>query len=151
MNAATTTTFGIKLANFDYCIRNGVYAVIRNDTAVAAVQGLSGYFLPGGGVEVGESSEETLRRELQEECDASIEISSLIGEATDYLFSAAEERHFEKRGTFYLARFLTKPNENLVWIPLQDISKLFRQAGHVWAITQSIEKCRTMRCKTIED
>ena len=140
MKATMMTTFGEKLANFDYCIRNGVYAVIRNVKAVAAVQGLSGYFLPGGGVEEGESSEETLRRELQKECDASIEISSLIGQTTDFLFSASEERHFEKRGTFYLARFLTPPNENLVWIPLQDLSKLFRQEGHVWAITQTIQE-----------
>jgi len=133
-------TFGEKLANFDYCIRDGVYAVIRNDKAVAAIQGVSGYFLPGGGVEAGESREETLKRELQEECAASLEIFSFIGQATDYLFSASEDRHFEKRGTFFLARFLTMPNKNLVWIPLEEVSKLFRQAGHVWAVTQTVQE-----------
>jgi len=91
----------------------------------------------GGGVEERESNEEALTRDLREECDASIEILSLIGQATDYLFSASEDRHFEKRGTFYLARFLTTPNVNMVWVPLQDVSKLFRQAGHVWAIRQT--------------
>ena len=112
--------------------------MIMSDKGVGAISGASGYYLPGGGVEGMEGDEETLTRELKEECNASIEIVHLIGRATDFLFSKAEDCHFEKRGTFYLARLLTEPDENMVWIPLPNASNLFRQPGHVWAIVQGM-------------
>jgi len=125
----------------DYLVRKGAYVVIVDGDSVAAIQGPGGYyFLPGGGIEENESDEETLIRELKEECDASVEILGLMGQATDFLFAAGEDRYFEKRGSFYLARFLTLPDKNLVWIPIPDASKLFRQEGHVWAIKQALEK-----------
>jgi 8-oxo-dGTP diphosphatase len=132
--------FGDKLDHVDYMIRNGAYAVIIEDNAVAAMQGPGGFFLPGGGVEENEDGAAALTRELKEECDASIERLRSIGQATDFLFSSSENRHFEKRGRFYLARFLTRPNENVIWMPLHDAPKLFRQAGHAWAVSQAIEK-----------
>lgn len=138
--------FGDKIDHADYVLRKGAYAVIIEAQAVAAIQGTKSYFLPGGGIEGKETEEETLTRELREECNASVEILGLIGQATDYLFSAAEGCHFEKCGTFFLARFLTPPDENLIWIPVSDASKLFRQEGHVWAINQTIKKREAEPC-----
>jgi len=130
--------FGEKIAHMEYTLRKGAYAVIIDDQDVAAIKGTSSYFLPGGGREGTETDEETLARELHEECEASVEILSTIGQATDFLFSAAEDHHFEKHGTFCLARLLTPPNENLIWIPISDASRFFRQEGHVWAITRAL-------------
>ena len=140
MNAAPWPRFGEKVDKIDYIVREGVYAVIVDDKRVAAIRGSSGYFLPGGGAEGNEEAEETLIREFAEECNASIELLSLIGRATDFLFSSSEHCHFEKRGTFYLARFLSEPDEHVLWIPFQDAPGLFRQRGHVWAIQQGIER-----------
>ena len=133
-----TATFGTKIDRVEYVVREGAYAVIVDDKSVAAIQGGGGFYLPGGGIEVNENHNTTLVRELEEECGASIEILDLIGQATDFLFSPTENCHFEKRGTFYRGRFTSRPNQNLVWVPVLESAKLFRQQGHAWAVLNAL-------------
>ncbi|MGB8353574.1 MAG: NUDIX domain-containing protein [Chthoniobacteraceae bacterium] len=135
-------TFGEKKPNVAYIARPGAYAVIfDNDRRVAAMRGSSGYFLPGGGLEKGETLVAALHRELFEECVATVKILNRIGEARDFIYSKTENAYFEKLGTFYLAQFTTIPaSPDLEWLDPRETKNLFRQKGHAWAVTRALNQ-----------
>ncbi len=55
--------FGTKQVGIDYIARPGVYAVIENnDRQIAVIETSNGYFLPGGGIDTGESVVDALKR-----------------------------------------------------------------------------------------
>jgi 8-oxo-dGTP diphosphatase len=61
---------------------------------------LKAFFLPGGGIEEGESREEALAREVREECAREVEIGRFLGSAVQYftgkVSGANEGRRCEK-------------------------------------------------------
>ncbi len=86
----TDATIGIgeaeKLGE-SYRLRKSARAVLLNDEGLMAVQHLSVpqyHKLPGGGVEVGESVEEALTREIQEEVGCACEITKPLGVVIEY-------------------------------------------------------------------
>lgn len=57
--------FGTKLDGIDYIDRPGVYAVMENGhKQVALIEISSGYLLPGGGIDPGETEIDSLKREI---------------------------------------------------------------------------------------
>jgi 8-oxo-dGTP diphosphatase len=67
--------FGKPIKGYRYIERPGAYAIILDEAKrVAVVKNPLGYFLPGGGQDPGESPEETVKREVLEECGFSIEV-----------------------------------------------------------------------------
>ena len=147
MNLSTMSIFGEKISSITYAVRPGAYAVIfDNGSSVAAVRGETGYFLPGGGLADGETPEAALHREILEECATTIEISDMIGRATDFIYSANEDTHFEKQGIFYLAHFTAPPaSKDLEWLALDSATKVFRQQGHAWAVMHAQQKAGMKR------
>jgi len=135
-------TFGEKKSDVVYIARRGAYAVIfDNERRVAAMRGGSGYFLPGGGLEEGETFEAALHRELFEECAATVKILNMIGEARDFIYSKAENAYFEKLGMFCLAQFTTIPaSRDLEWLDPGEMENLFRQKGHAWAVMRALNR-----------
>ena len=135
-------TFGEKKSDVAYVARRGAYAVIfDNERRVAAIRGASGYFLPGGGVEEGETFEIALHRELFEECAATVKILNVIGEARDFIYAKAENAYFEKLGVFYFAQFATVPaSRDLEWLDPRETDNLFRQKGHAWAVMRAFNR-----------
>ena len=76
-------TFGEKLAGIEYTNRLGVYGiVINNEGKVATIKTSAGYFLPGGGVENGESYGQCLEREFLEETGYKIVIADFVGNSS---------------------------------------------------------------------
>ena len=60
--------FGTKQDGIDYIDRPGAYAVIENNEGqIAVIEAGNGYFLPGGGIDTGESDVDALKREILEE------------------------------------------------------------------------------------
>src|SRR5262245_14601271 len=83
--------FGTQVDGHTYHARRAVYAVIRDrDGRVAAVRSRGNLFLPGGGIEAGESPEQALVREVEEECAQRLHIVGKMGEALQYFYAPSE-------------------------------------------------------------
>ena len=129
--------FGVADRRERYSEREAAYAVVLDaDRRVAVVRGQRGLFLPGGGVEAGESPEEALLRESLEECGRPLEILRAIGRAIQYCHG--ESGPFRAYHRFFEARFqgpTPRPGEYpLSWVHIDEASLWFRYESHVWAV-----------------
>ena len=84
--------FGTREEGKHYLLRPGSYAVVLGKGNTVAVVRTEDhvYGLPGGGADAGESVEETLRREVMEECGCEVEIVRPLGFAVEYLHAEGE-------------------------------------------------------------
>src|SRR5262244_3764200 len=99
--------FGTQVDGHTYHARRAVYAVIRDRKGrVAAVRYRGNLFLPGGGIEAGETPEQALVREVEEECAQHLHIVEKIGEALQYFYAASEDKYFAMHAVFYAGTFL---------------------------------------------
>ncbi len=129
--------FGIADRRARYAEREAAYAVVLDaERRVATVREHNGLFLPGGGIEAGESPEEALLRESLEECGRPLEIIRPIGQAIQY--GCGEEGPFRARHRFFEARFRDAPSgpaeHSLSWLHIDEAYGWFRYESHVWAV-----------------
>ncbi|MDF2036148.1 NUDIX domain-containing protein [Cytobacillus oceanisediminis] len=138
--------FGNQIKELDYKIRKGAYAVIFNseNEKVLTVQTQSGhYFLPGGGIEKGESEIECLKREVLEETGYEISNFFFIGNAKSYL-PQTKKRPMLSDGYFYLAGLADKiqePTEEdhvMKWIEIRRLAEVLVHEHHIWAVQEGI-------------
>ena len=137
----TIHAFGSKLDGIDYIDRRGVYAVIANSAKeIAVLETQEGYFLPGGGIEPGETEREALKRELIEEIGYQASVIAELGAAVEYINASKVEKHYQIRSTFYNVQLDSKIVEGverdhrLVWLPQGDACKLLTRQSQVWAV-----------------
>ncbi|MBX9976316.1 NUDIX hydrolase [Cytobacillus firmus] len=138
--------FGNQIKGLDYKIRKGAYAVIFNseNEKVLTVQNQSGhYFLPGGGIEKGESEIECLKREVLEETGYEISNYFFIGNAKSYL-PQTKKRPMLSDGYFYLADLgdkIQEPTEEdhvMKWIEIRRLAEVLVHGHHIWAVREGI-------------
>src|SRR5262249_7212880 len=135
--------FGAQVEGHTYHSRRAVYAVIPDrEGRVAAVRYRGHLFLPGGGIEGGETPEQALMREVAEEYAQRLQIVEKLGEALQYFYASSEDKYFAMHAIFYAGIFLGQTSGQaeypVVWV-LPDDTAPFFHASHVWA-AQSLRK-----------
>ncbi len=116
-----------------YFKRVGAYAVIQNAEGLIAVAHVkTHYYLPGGGIDEGESPEDCLRRECLEEIGAEVSVGENFACGNYFFYSTVHHTDMESVGCFYecrLEKILDVESESdheLVWISMeQAISDLY--------------------------
>lgn len=148
MNSDSPPVFGVRQTGATYRPRPGSYAVILgtgHTVAVIPAEKHGGYCLPGGGAEAGESVEQTLRREVLEECGHEIESLQPLAAAVEYLH-AEGEGFFVKQCSFFLVRLGEKASptseHTLVWLPIPEVTEKLNQESQKWILSH-IEPART--------
>ncbi len=92
-------------------IRAGVVITHNNKILVHKNINKEHYCLPGGRVEIGESSEQTIKREMQEELAKQIEIKRYV--ATIENFFIMENKKYHEIYFLYEVEFLKEEDKNI--------------------------------------
>lgn len=138
-----TMVFGRKLA--ETCReRPGAYLLAKNEQGhIAIIQSKNYHFLPGGGIEEGETDTEALLRELREECGRTTDTAALtlsaIGEYYAFIPQGKPPHiHFIARiYTGTLSEAIAPPTEKgntLLWLPPEEAVKKLYFKHQAWAV-----------------
>ncbi len=135
--------FGTKIPGKEYIQRHGAYGLMYKEGKIATISFTQGFFLPGGGVDAGETYEQALKREAIEELGWEINDLRLIGEATQFFYTAFQDLYIENIGHFYFVGRIsdtgqkTEVGHDLVWLtPEVAIEKLYHEHQR-WAVLQA--------------
>jgi 8-oxo-dGTP diphosphatase len=136
--------FGEKVSGQDYIDRPGAYAVIPNAKGEIAIMKVGdSYWLPGGGIDAGETVVDAMVREAQEEMGYIVEIVRSLGKANQYLYGKPAKIYQRKCGTFFEVKIIggdgmgAEHGHELVWLtPTDALPKLFE--SQAWAVQQYI-------------
>lgn len=141
MRVKTECTFGVPEPGRYYHDRVGAYLIAMRAGAIALIQTPRGYFLPGGGMEPGESPEACIRRELLEETGYDVKLTRPAGAADSY------EQHpvlgwFHPIQYYYLGELTrqvgvpVEADHELVWIPVQEAEGTLVPQCQRWAVSR---------------
>lgn len=135
--------FGSQKPGVSYTERRAAYVVITNNGNFAAVRPQQKYFLPGGGSLLGETSEDTISREVAEELARSVRLVRKISEVIQYFYSAADGQYYKMRATFFVGEFTdescgsSKGENELCWLTKVEAEDAFFHECHTWATRQT--------------
>ncbi|ENQ3108607.1 8-oxo-dGTP diphosphatase [Bacillus sp. 491mf] len=143
-------SFGEKKQHIEYILRPSSYAIIFNEntTKIAVIQKGIRYFLPGGGIENGETKESCLHRELLEELGWAIEVQQYVGNAERYFYAEKEGVYYLNDGYFYICNKTQEkhtPQEDdyiLHWVSSSEAQQLLVHDHQQWAVRQAILLCK---------
>lgn len=139
-------TFGKVVKGVQYTDRPGAYALLYNSKGeLGIIQTSFGYFLPGGGLDPGETEEQGLARELFEEIAYRVINSKFLFRADQFHWSEFYQTHFRKIGNFYHVeahappRDTFQPGHALLWRPPAVTAGILSQEFQRWAISESLK------------
>jgi L-amino acid N-acyltransferase YncA/8-oxo-dGTP pyrophosphatase MutT (NUDIX family) len=140
--------FGERGPDARVVVRPSAYLIVPDDDGrIAVVNTGEGVFLPGGGVDTGESAADAARRETREECAIDVRIEEEVGRARDMVWSKTETTCFEKRCVFFsgtlLARTSQTPEHDVRWLNPDDAFRQIGRSGHAWALRRWTERSST--------
>ena len=134
--------FGSPQTGIEYIQRPSVYALIWDaDQHIAVVKHRGAFFLPGGGIEPGETLLEALQRELLEETGYRATKATKCCQAVEYLQGISNSIYYCIHSTFFSVRLQTKiststeADHQLIWLKLESAIPRMQRACHRWAIT----------------
>jgi len=106
---------------------------------IATVLTPLGLYLPGGGIEAGETPEEAIVREAREEAGLLIRPAGEIARVTQFSYSPTEGCYFEKpivflRGEIEGQTTPSEPDHELLWQPLATAARGMAPESHGWVL-----------------
>lgn len=139
-----TPIFGDRRPGTIYVDRPSAYAVMADEHGrLAVVRTERGrYFLPGGGIDPGESAEQALRREVWEECGRQVDELVWLCAADEYVEAPDEGLSFLKRGAFFLATLhatsigVKETGSTLLWLSPAEAARQLAPLSHRWVVRQ---------------
>jgi 8-oxo-dGTP diphosphatase len=143
-DGAAIPSFGKPTAGFSLIERPSAYVVVRDTNgAVAVVRTPKGHYLPGGGIDAGETPEQTVVRETCEEAGVRISADRIFAHAIQFVFSAEECACFAKDSVFFAGVIVgrcaaTEPDHHLLWLLPQEALRLLTHESHRWALEKII-------------
>jgi 8-oxo-dGTP diphosphatase len=136
-------TFGIKVESIPLLVRRCAYAVVAGEAGrVAAVLDGGKFFLPGGGIEAGESAADAVHREVAEELGCAVTLGENLGDTLQY--SLYEGCCYELRATFFRAALLDaaageaismEHEHELLWVTPEEL----HHPCQAWAATEAAQ------------
>jgi len=121
-------------------VRPSAYGfALDGEGRLAVVRDADGMFLPGGGIEPGETPEEAVAREMLEECGLVIQVGACVARAVQ-LVQAADGTTIEKRSFFFDARIdgslpsAVLPGHQTFWVGLPRAAELLSHESQAWAV-----------------
>jgi len=143
--------FGTRVEGAIYRQRPSAYALVRNDAGnFAVVRTPVACYLPGGGMESGETPEQTIIREGREECGFVLKPCARIGRAMEICYSSEEKEYFEKDSFFIEAEIVghgpqSELDHELVWMSADSAGDALSHGSHRWAIHRAVESLSANR------
>ncbi|MEI6490834.1 MAG: NUDIX domain-containing protein [bacterium] len=137
--------FGKKIDGVTYKNRPCSYGVAIRGGKILIEIASNGWFLPGGGINKGETEEAGLIREFMEETGYEITKSKKIGEASEYVQIKGE--YVMKVCSFFHVELgkqvsPTHPDgdtHTAQWVPINDAIQKVEREGYRWAIQQVVK------------
>jgi 8-oxo-dGTP diphosphatase len=132
--------FGSRLEGVVYRYRPSAYAVVTNGAGEFAIARTPvACYLLGGGMESGETPEQTIQREAKEECGLVLRPSAVVGRAVEICYSAEDDSYFEKDSIFMASEVLARVppidvDHELTWLKLPLAMQALTHGSHRWAL-----------------
>ena len=134
--------FGTPLPGVSYKHRPSAYALVRNERGeIAVARTPLACYLPGGGMDPGETPEQTIQREGREECGFVLRPLRFLGKAIEICYAEDERQYFEKHSAFVVAAVIgqdtkTEDDHELLWLSPEDAIQALSHGSHRWAVEQ---------------
>ena len=136
--------FGVQEPGRSYVERLGAYGFLRDSKGMLAlVRTPMGVFLPGGGLDPGETLEEGLRREIFEEIGLHVSRSQFVAEAIQFHWSEYYQQYFKKVGSFFFVEVkayvpvVLQAEHELLWWPVPRAAAELSQEFQRWAVREA--------------
>jgi len=117
--------------------RPSAYGIIFQDNKILLSRQWDGYDFPGGGIKIGETIEEALKREVKEETGLDIKMGDVVACENSFFKYRQKEKYVQSILMYYLCEivggeissdFLAESEKDYVgtpeWIDLEDIEKI---------------------------
>lgn len=141
----TVPQFGRPTPGRDHKPRPGAYAILLDAGGRLLVVEEDGrLYLPGGGLDPGESAEEALHREFLEEAGYTVAIERHVGRANEFVADETPNTAFNKHCLFFAVTLTGGTGVPGIatnhprWVPVAEALATLSNEAHRWAVRRAL-------------